>query len=118
MGKINVIKGVTARALEYQGFEVDGDLDVIIIDMRKGEADEPTKHEFVRALLSYNIRKTPNLISSPIGTFYDGTVAEALDAHQNPNGDIWIRIGYNQWVAYEFNGRRFCEYVEEDPAVY
>ena len=74
------------------------------------ESETPTLRK-VRARDTYNMRSGAGTNHARIGYFQGGTTAEALEEIQDGD-DIWLRVGYGQFVAYRHKGTQFCEYVD------
>jgi lysozyme len=46
-----------------------------------------------------------------VGRLRRGDVFDVIDRVQHDNGDIWLRIGHDQWCAQVYNGRPLVEFL-------
>lgn len=58
-----------------------------------------------------NIRSSPEVVNGNlIGRLVAPAIVDVILAVQKL-GDIWLRIGHNQWCAMEYQGERYMEWV-------
>ena len=108
---IRIIKGYLVEPLDVAEFPIDGKADAIIIHLEPGEIPEtPIMHRIEPIDDNVmNIRKEPVIGNNVIGKLVEATEAiQELESGSN----VWVKIGYQQWVARIYNGKVYCAYID------
>jgi len=63
--------------------------------------------------VNLNYRTGPSTSYTRLGTIPINTTVEILDTATDSAGNVWARIGYNQWAAMVYTGLNYIEYVTE-----
>lgn len=79
------------------------------------EIDAPTEFpQLPKASITavaLNIRMGPGVANPTVGLIPQGNVVDVIDAVKQGN-DIWLRIGYQQYIAMKFAGDSYAVWVE------
>ena len=64
-----------------------------------------------KTLFGLNVRKEPKIADNKVGVVAANTVLEILQYDNKTNGDIWGKIGVNQWIALKYGGQMLTKEV-------
>ena len=67
----------------------------------------------VIATPSINIRNSPGIKSTPVGSLKTGSIIQAMDGISN-EFEAWLKIGINQWIALCYNSIYLLESLDEE----
>lgn len=65
----------------------------------------------IRTTVNLNYRSEPRVSATRLGKLPVRSEVYALDEQQDADGNIWVRIGYNQWCARVYNGNVYAVYL-------
>ena len=80
--------------------------------------EEPELQEFIihkaKCITgALNVRKGPSIGYAVVEKLYNNEVAEVLEEKTDSYGNIWVRIGLNQWSAMKYYNNVYLEYLEK-----
>ena len=64
-----------------------------------------------KTLVNLNYRSSPSVSGTRLGVMPINTIINILNEIPQPNGDIWLEIGYKQYCARLYNGNKYVEYI-------
>lgn len=70
---------------------------------------EPTNYVTCTAS-ALNIRHVPSILGNKVGLLYKGDRPDALAEVKDSAGNVWIRIGWKQYAAMNYQGNIYLEY--------
>lgn len=120
--EVRQVNGDTWGRVEYQGEPawVAKEWRGISFMVFTDTVDMPPAHDRARVLRNVNIRREPSTQGNvPVGSYRAGEEID-LKAIRRVNGDIWARVEYEgapAWVAMEWRGIQFLEYIEKEPSL-
>lgn len=91
------------KSIRYSVAEVDGTAPPPVI-----VPTFPSLPQYKILVGSLNIRSRPGLAGSVVGAIYQGQMVGGISAAWL-NNDLWIQIGYNQYIAAYYKGQTFAE---------
>jgi len=97
--------------LEEVGEKLTADIDTLIRTSESPESPDvpvPPNDTYI-TLFGLNVRSSPEVADNKVGTIGAGEVVTILDYDMKANGDLWGKIGVNQWIALRYNGQELAK---------
>jgi hypothetical protein len=113
-GAVIVIRGQVTSDLGIEKYIVNGGLEALVVhlDHAPEPVDPPAGLRKIRPIDRnvMNIRGEPKIGDNIIGKLDRET--EAIEELIIAAGEVWVRIGFHQYVAMVYGGKLYCEYVD------
>jgi hypothetical protein len=108
-GKVIIIRGQVAGNLVIEEHDLDGEAEALI--MHLDQSAPAAGFRKIQPLRDnrMNIRSKPTIADNIVGSLHGST--EVIEEIKLDEFNIWVRIGFNQYVALIYRGAVYCEYV-------
>ena len=107
-GNVVIIRGQVSGDLVVEQHELDGEAEALILHLdRAAPVAGFRKLRPVDKVM--NIRSGPGIVNSITGKLTEAT--EAIEEKVIDQDNIWVRIGFRQYVARIYKGTVYCVYV-------
>jgi len=107
-GKVIIIRGQVTGDLAFEEHFLDGEAEALILHL--DHAEQQPGYQKIRPIGDVmNIRSEPRIANNIIGKLDQET--EAIEEHYIDTANVWVRIGFRQYVALIYGGTIYCRYV-------